>query len=223
MRIRIVKDGWPWILVPLIAAAALIWGGSLSGTGRVLMLTAAGVALLLSLFMLYFHRDPLRSPPPGENNILAGADGVIRRVEHLEEKEYIGGRAVRISIYLNPFNVHTNRTPIDGTVKKLAYTPGKHLFTISNAASEYNEHSNVYIENDKTKCLLCQIVGPIVRRVVYWLDEEQVLQAGDVFGMMKFGSRLDMYFPAEDVDVCINKGDKVVAGVTVVATLKSAV
>jgi phosphatidylserine decarboxylase len=221
MQIRIVKDGWPWILVPLVAGAALIWGATLTGSGRVLMQAAAGVSLLISLFMLYFHRDPLRTPPEGEGLLLAGADGVIRRVENLEEKNYLNGRAVRISIYLNPFNVHTNRVPMAGTVKKLAYSPGKHLLTISNAASEHNEHSSIFLENQQTRCLLCQIVGPIVRRVVYWLEEGQSLNAGDVFGMMKFGSRLDMYFPEEDInEVCVKAGDKVVAGVTVVALLK---
>ncbi len=181
----------------------------------------AGVfSLFVSLFMLYFHRDPTRNPPQDPTLILAGADGVIRRVEYMPEPEHIGGDAVRISIYLNPFNVHTNRMPIGGTVKKLGYTPGKHLLTIRNAASEHNEHSNIFIENERTRCLLRQIVGPIVRRVVYWLNEGQTVRPGDVFGMMKFGSRLDTYLPAHQVEVCVKPGDKVVAGLTVVAKLK---
>lgn len=219
--IPVVKDGWPWIIVPLVICVVLFWSATLSGAGRVLMSGVGGLSLIVSLFMLYFHRNPERSPSQDPDIVLAGADGLIRRVEQMPEPDYISGDAVRISIYLNPFNVHTNRTPIAGTVKKLWYSPGKHLLTIRNAASEHNEHSNIFIENDRTRCLVRQIVGPIVRRVVYWLKEGQSVRAGEVFGMMKFGSRLDTYLPADQVaEVCVKPGDKVTAGITVVARLK---
>ncbi|NCC51722.1 MAG: phosphatidylserine decarboxylase family protein, partial [Spartobacteria bacterium] len=115
---------------------------------------------------------------------------------------------------------HVNRTPIAGFVKHLSYTPGKHLLTYLNAASEYNEHSSVLIEGERINCLVHQIVGPIVRRVVYWLEPEQEVAKGELFGMMKFGSRLDIYLPADRVDVCIKPGDPVQAGLTIVARIK---
>ncbi len=222
MRIPMAKDGWPWIIVPLLIGAVLCWAATaLAGPGRMWMCVAGGFALAISLYMLYFHRDPTRHPPQDPQLVLAGADGVIRRVEHMPEPEYIGGEAVRISIYLNPLNVHTNRMPIAGTIKKLGYTPGKHLLTILNSASEHNEHSTILVENERTRCLMRQIVGPIVRRVVYWLKEGQTVGAGEVFGMMKFGSRLDTYLPVGEVaEVCVKPGDKVTAGLTVVARLK---
>ena len=106
-----------------------------------------------------------------------------------------------------------------GTVSALSYTPGKHLLTISNASSEHNEHSSILIDGPRTRCLVRQIVGPIVRRVVYWLQMNQPIQRGERIGMMKFGSRLDMYFPKTDVQVLVKKGDKVVAGVTPIAKI----
>ncbi|NCD33839.1 MAG: phosphatidylserine decarboxylase family protein [Spartobacteria bacterium] len=221
MRIPIVKDGWPWIIVPLIIGAVLVWSGvALSGTARSLMLAAGFLGLAVSLFMLYFHRDPVRVSPDGDELIVAGADGVIRRVEYMKEDNYLKQDAVRISIYLNPFNVHTNRTSIRGKVTALAYTPGKHLLTILNEASEHNEHSTIFVENEKISCVMCQIVGPIVRRVVYWLKEEQLVDKGEVIGMMKFGSRLDTYLPADKVNVCVKAGEKVQAGLTVIAQMK---
>jgi len=129
---------------------------------------------------------------------------------------------VRISIFLSPFDVHVNRTPLAGTVTALAYTPGKHQLTYLNAASEWNEHSAILIEGRGTRCLVKQIVGPIVRRVVYWLELQQRLAPGERIGMMKFGSRLDMYFPAAEVDALVQPGDRVRAGVTAVARLRRA-
>ena len=175
---------------------------------------------MLCLFMIYFFRDPERESPSGDNLVVAGADGVVRTVEEMPEPTYLKTDAVRISIFLNPFNVHVNRSPLAGNVTRLGYTPGKHLLTIQNAASEYNEHSSILIEGEQTRCLVKQIVGPLVRRVVYWLQEGQTLAKGERIGMMKFGSRLDMYFPRDAVDVKVMRGDNVQAGITVVATVR---
>lgn len=216
MRIPIVKDGWIWILGPVAV------GGPSGGWAWTAGLTALAVALwalsgIISLFMLYFFRNPERTPPAGENLVIAGADGLIRSVEDIEEKRFIKGPATRISIFLSPFNVHVNRSPIGGTVQALEYVPGRHFLTYDNRASELNEHSAILIEGAATRCLVKQIVGPGVRRVVYWLQLDQKLAAGDRIGMMKFGSRLDMIFPRGEVEVTVRKGDRVRAGLTVVA------
>lgn len=170
--------------------------------------------------MLYFFRDPERPLAAGPDELVAGADGLIRAIEPVQEGLLLKTEAIRISIFLNPFNVHVNRTPMAGQVKHLSYTPGRHLLTIQNESSEFNEHSSILIEGKHTRCLVRQIVGPIVRRVVYWLEMDQILAAGDRIGMMKFGSRLDMYFPKDDIEVLVRKGQKVQAGLTVVAKLK---
>jgi len=220
MTLKIVKDGWPWIIGPLIIAGL---AGLACSYAQLPMVGYAFYALgiLLALFMLYFHRNPDRVPPPDPKAIVAGADGVIRRVEKIHEDKFLKQETFRISIYLSPFNVHVNRTPMEGVIKHLSYTPGKHLLTYSNASSEYNEHSSVLIEGNEIQCLVCQIVGPIVRRVVYWLDLNQEVSKGELFGMMKFGSRLDIYVPADRVDICVEPGDTVQAGLTVVARIKS--
>jgi phosphatidylserine decarboxylase len=127
---------------------------------------------------------------------------------------------VRISTFLTPFDVHVNRSPMPGVVKALAYSPGAHLLTIRNAASEFNEHSSIHIQGQATQCLVKQIVGPIVRRVVYWLEEGQQLAAADRIGIMKFGSRLDVYLPEADVEVLVKRGDRVFAGKTIIARIR---
>lgn len=215
---RIVRDGWPFIIVPVMAFGLLGGAARYPGWNGVAW-SLWGIGLLLAAFMLYFFRDPDRTPPKDEKAIVAGADGVIRAIETIREEHYLNTETVRISIFLSPFDVHVNRTPMGGMVSALAYTPGRHLLTISNASSEHNEHSSILIEGEKIRCLVRQIVGPVVRRVVYWLAVNQVLEKGERIGMMKFGSRLDMYFPAEKVNVTVKKGEKVRAGETIVATL----
>jgi phosphatidylserine decarboxylase len=111
-----------------------------------------------------------------------------------------------------------NRTPIAGRIEFVNYTPGKHLFAFLDAASEYNEHSTVFIAGERTRCLVRQIVGPVARRVVCRKKAGDRVAAGDRFGIMKFGSRLDVYLPATEVTVRVHKGDRVVAGRTVIAT-----
>jgi phosphatidylserine decarboxylase len=213
-----VNDGWPWIVGPLVLFGVFGVSSYLAGfQGLAMALYAAG--LVLAGFMLYFFRDPERAVPQESGAIVAGADGLVRAIEEFHDDRYLMTDVVRISIFLSPFNVHVNRSPMAGVVKELAYTPGQHLLTIMNAASERNEHSSILIEGGKTRCLVKQIVGPIVRRVVYWLKTDQPLGKGERIGMMKFGSRLDMYFPKSDVKITVRKGDSVTAGVTVVATL----
>ena len=218
MKMRFVKDGYPLIYGPLLVFGLGAWGcfkmdWALAGH------VCAWIGILLALFMLYFFRDPERVSTAGSGELLAGADGLIRAVEKVREERYLKTECWRISVFLNPFNVHVNRSPMAGQVKGLAYTPGRHVLTMQNSASEVNEHSSIYIEGEKTRCLVKQIVGPVVRRVVYWLDMDQTIGRGDRIGMMKFGSRLDMYFPSQDVKILVKKGDRVKAGLTVVAAL----
>jgi phosphatidylserine decarboxylase len=216
MRLAIVKDGWTLIIGSPIAGGLIACACRLAGLDRAaLWFLAAGV--LVCAFMIYFFRDPEREAPADPDALVAGADGLVRAIETVREDRHLKTEAIRISVFLSPFDVHVNRAPMEGTVTDLAYAPGRHLLTIQNAASEYNEHSSIVIEGGGTRCLVKQIVGPIVRRVVYWLRSGQPLTKGARIGMMKFGSRLDMYFPKSDVRVVVKKGDKVRAGVTVVA------
>jgi phosphatidylserine decarboxylase len=181
----------------------------------VLLVTGA----VLTVFMVYFFRDPERPVTAGDDILLCGADGWVRNVDTLPEKKFLNCECVRICTFLTPFDVHVNRTPMEGTVTKLDYTPGRHVLTIQQAASEVNEHSSILIEGENTRCLVRQIVGPLVRRVVYWLVEGQKIAKAERIGIMKFGSRLDVYFPSGDVEVLVSKGDRVFAGITPLARI----
>ena len=182
-------------------------------------LTLFILAILAGAYMLFFFRDPERIPPADPDIVLAGADGRVMAVT-TAANEHIGDSAVRISIFLSLLDVHVNRAPIPGKVTELAYHPGKRYFTFQEKSSQYNQHSTIMIEGERTRCLVKQIVGPVARRVVYWLELGQMLKAGDRIGMMKFGSRLDMFLPADDVEVLVQPGEFVRAGLTPVARLR---
>lgn len=183
-------------------------------------IAGAVVAVVSVAYMLFFFRDPPRTPPSDPDVIVAAADGVIAGIKPVHEDTYLKTDTVRISIFLSLFNVHVNRAPIGGNSTFLGYFPGKHYFTFQEKSSEHNQHNAILIEGERTRCLLYQIVGPVCRRVVYWPDHNRTVPVamGERIGMMKFGSRLDMYFPAEDIEVRVTVGDKVRAGETIVAT-----
>jgi phosphatidylserine decarboxylase len=211
MRMRV--EVTPFIIIS-IAIGALI----------ALLNVAAGtiIGAVLVAYMLYFFRDPKRTIADDPTKILSAADGVIARITEIESDPHVGEDAIRISIFLSLFNVHVNRAPMSGKSRFLGYSPGKRLFTFDEKSSEVNQHNAILLENEHTKCLIKQIVGPVCRRVVYWLDHdnETAVQVGDKFGMMKFGSRLDMTFPKSDIVVTAKLGQKVQAGLSVVAELK---
>lgn len=177
---------------------------------------------VLIFYLCFFFRDPERIPPEAPDAVVSGADGVVAAIKTVHEDKYLNCETVRISIFLSLFNVHVNRSPIDGESTFLGYFPGKRLFTFQEKSSDENQHNAILVEGPLTRCLVYQIVGPVCRRVVYWPDHDKAvpLDKGERIGMMKFGSRLDMYLPSEDVTVTALVGQKVVAGETVVAKIK---
>jgi phosphatidylserine decarboxylase len=201
--------------------------------------SGAVIAAVLSAYFLYFFRDPERTAPTDAGAVVSGADGTVAGVNTLSPdamrrlagfcglagddlEAFAAGDVTRISIFLSLFDVHVNRAPIAGESRFLGYFPGKHFFTFHEKSSESNQHNSILISGGGTHCLINQIVGPVARRVVYWPDHDRgvPLEKGDRIGMMKFGSRLDMYLPAADIDVTVSVGDKVRAGETVVARLE---
>jgi phosphatidylserine decarboxylase len=214
----------PFLFVALALGAIMFGVIRLVRVSRGKALAVGGVvAVLLGLYMLYFFRDPPRQAPADPALIVAGADGTIMSVVDIQEPNFLKTNAVRISIFLSLFDVHVNRAPIDGIVEFAQYYPGARYFTFLEKSSEFNQHSTIVIRGAHTSCIVHQIVGPIARRVVYWLEPGTSLSKGDSIGMMKFASRLDMVFPKDDVEVVVAKGMKVRAGETVVARLKPAV
>lgn len=202
------------VLAVVLKLARVSWRKALGYSGF--------VAVILCLYLLYFFRDPVRTAPADPAEIVAGAEGKVMGVVEVQDPIYLKTRAVRISIFLSLIDVHVNRSPISGRVESAAYFPGARYFTFQEKSSELNQHSAILIRGNEVDCLVKQIVGPVARRVVFWLKDGQELRKGDPIGMMKFGSRLDMYLPADKVEVAVRKGDKVRVGETVVARLKTA-
>lgn len=223
MRVR--KEVIPFLISALIA-------GGLLGGGLLLLkvnLTAAFCSgllffVIMSGYFLFFFRDPVRNPPGDASLILSGADGVVAVIKDMEETDYMKCETVRVSVFLSLFDVHVNRAPITGKSRFLGYFKGKHFFTFQEKSSDHNQHNAILITG-KTRCLVRQIVGPVCRRVVYWPshDEDVALNMGDVIGMMKFGSRMDMYFPKGEVEITAKVGDRVHAGLTVIGRIKEGV
>lgn len=185
------------------------------------LLIGLNLAVIGSAYMLYFFRDPERLTPDDPSIVFAGADGKIMGVKQLVEPKHLQTNAVRISIFLSLVDVHVNRAPIQGAVTYARYFPGARHFTFLEKSSDFNQHSEILLENERTRCLVNQIVGPIARRVVFWVRVGQRPQAGQRIGMMKFGSRLDIYVPEADVEkILVREGQKVVAGETPLLRLK---
>jgi len=186
------------------------------------IMLAMGFVILGTAYLLFFFRDPNRTSPEDPTAILSGADGRVLSVTRLMEKKYLNTQCMQISIFLSIFDVHVNRAPITGHSKFVGFSPGKKLAAFREKSSELNQHNKILIEGTQTRCLIAQIAGVIARRVVYWLDQETPVpvSAGDRIGMMKFGSRLDIYLPDSDVNVLVQPGDRVRAGETIVAQIK---
>lgn len=171
---------------------------------------------LLSAFTLYFFRDPEREIPQGENLIVSPADGEIVGVDSVEHCPFIDGPAQRITIFLSIFNVHINRSPVKGKVEYRHYTPGKFIDARDDKSSLENERNAIGIETaDGKRYLVVQIAGLIARRIVCWKNPGEQLEAGERFGLIKFGSRTEIYMPI-DAKIQVKRGQKVMAGATVI-------
>lgn len=179
------------------------------------------IPLFLSIFTLYFFRNPRRKISAKNDEIVSPADGVILSVEEVEEKKYLQSKAIKVSIFLNLFNVHVNRIPVAGEIEYLHYHPGKFIPAFKSHASEINERNYVGIrcKNNPNLCVLVvQITGFIARRIVCWAQIGDKLQQGDLFGMIKFGSCTELYLP-NNSKVYVEKGQKVRGGETIIGRL----
>ncbi len=209
MRIPIASDGYRFI-IPLavitvaLALSPLIW--------------LAGVTGLLLLFVLNFFRDPERAIPNEESVIVSPGDGKV--VEIIEEKDALLDEPYRrISIFLNVFNVHVQRTPVGGRIERVQYNKGKFLNAASHKASLDNEQNSMIIHTGKEKVLVKQIAGLIARRIVCWAKEGDNYSLGQRFGLIRFGSRVDLFLPLS-AEVKVSLGDHVTGGSTIIGYLK---
>jgi len=182
-----------------------------------------GATILLSAILLAFFRDPDRLSPREENAVVAGADGVVMEVCEEDEERYLKTQSIRVSVFLSLWDVHVTRYPVSGTVREVGYLPGKAVPAFKTESSQVNRRSTIFIQNERTACLVKQIVGLVARRAVHWAETGQQVERGSRMGMMKFGSRLDILMPAADVTVVVRRGQRVRAGETVIARLNGAV
>ncbi|PRX33757.1 phosphatidylserine decarboxylase [Meinhardsimonia xiamenensis] len=176
----------------------------------------------LTVWCYYFFRDPERVPPRRPGLVLSPADGVVSQIGPAAPPPELDlGEAprTRISIFMNVFNCHVNRSPVTGTVKRIAYHPGRFFNASLDKASVHNERNGVVIElDDGREVAVVQIAGLVARRIVCFVKEGQRLEAGERFGLIRFGSRLDVYLP-EGVEPLVELGQTMIAGETVIAAL----
>ncbi len=175
---------------------------------------------LLFCFVAYFFRDPERTPPAGKNSLVSPADGVVIEIQDLESNPFIHGSCKKIGIFMSPLNVHVNRAPTDGVVNAVTYRPGKYLIAKREKASADNERNAVVLQCDwkNEQIAFVQIAGFIARRIVCYVKPGDRLKKGQRFGMIRFGSRVDVYLPTH-CDVSVKNGEIVKAGETVIAML----
>lgn len=215
----IVRDGLPFILGSL--AACLIALVAAMVTGSPWMGALAGALGVLTLLFTLFFRDPLRIAPPGENLVLAPADGWIVRVEPLAGHPYVGAPATVISIFLTVFDVHVNRVPAAGRIEAVEYHRGRFRAAFDRLASSENERTEIgLLTTGGHRVLFSQIAGSLARRIICRLSDGMTVSAGDRFGMIKFGSRSDVVLPPE-ARVLVSRGQHVRAGETVLGILEA--
>jgi len=198
-----VKEGIPFIVVPVIAAVILAFFS---------FWILAGMLIALALFMAFFFRDPTRTPPVDESLVVSAADGKVTRIEENDDGKLV-------SVFLSPLDVHINRSPIAGLVRSVTYVPGKKMPATSNQASFVNERNSLTIEGSKMTVVCTQIAGILARRIVCWSKEGDNLDLGQKFGLIKFSSRTDLLMP-KNVEIMVGIGDRVRGGETIIAKLR---
>ena len=224
MKIPLTKYGWPQVvLVPLAMFAAMVFIalGAINFLPTWLFILIEILLAGLLIFSLAFFRDPKRNCPSETNLLLAPADGRITEIENIGNVDFVGGDAIRIGIFLSIFNTHINRSPCNVRVEKITYKKGKYKNAMdpeSGRVNEANELELTRTDNPEDKLLVRQISGAIARRIVCRASQGQELTAGEKFGMIKFGSRTELYVPVNNsqyqVKCLVKIGDTVKAGLT---------
>ncbi|MFZ6016131.1 MAG: phosphatidylserine decarboxylase family protein [Nitrospirota bacterium] len=209
---RFAREGYPFIF------------GSLFITVTVLIVSSSSYFLLLTsyfffgltIFMAFFFRDPERKIPEGEGLFVSPADGKVILIKDVYEEDYLKANSKEISIFMSPINVHVNRAPCNGNVSIVKYSPGRFMRAYKDSASIKNENIVMVLDGKEGRVLVRQVAGFIARRAVCRVKVGDVLRRGERYGLIKFGSRLDVYLP-EDSVIKVKLGDKVKAGETVIA------
>ena len=208
--IPVAAEGWPFIL-PLAIATVLLFALGWQGAGV--------AALVLALFVLFFFRDPERIVPREKDVVVSPADGRVIVINDVYEPDYLKQDVKQISIFLSVFNVHVNRAPCGGAVEAVKYNPGKFHVASADKASLDNEQTAMVIANGKKKILVKQIAGLIARRIVCYARPGDTIKAGERYGLIRFGSRVDLFLP-KDSELRVQVGDRIKGGRDIIGALK---
>lgn len=208
--IPVAAEGWPF-LVPLAAVTFICFVLGLQQAGWVL--------LALTLFVLFFFRDPDRVVPEGNGVVVSPADGRVIVIKDIYEPDYLKQDVKQVSIFLSVFNVHVNRTPIGGTVETVRYNPGKFLVASVDKASLDNEQTGMVINDGTSRVLVKQIAGLIARRIVCYAKAGDAVKAGERYGLIRFGSRVDLFLP-RTTDLMVKVGDRIKGARDVIGVIK---
>ncbi len=209
-KIPVAKEGWPFILALAIFTMALfVFGWTSIGM----------LSLILTLFVLSFFRDPERIVPEGQNVVVSPADGKVVVIKDIYEPDYLQEEVTQISIFLSVFNVHVNRTPIGGVIETVKYNHGRfHIASVDNA-SLANKQIGMVIRDGNRRLLVKQIAGFIARRVVCYAKPGDMIKKGDRYGLIRFGSRADIFLP-KDAEIKVQLGDRVKGARDIIGLLK---
>jgi len=215
------REGFPFIIGSALLTAIVqvlfiyYWKSGNYGYAFFLLLFLYCASLGLTIFMALFFRDPERKTPGGKGIFVAPADGKVILIKEVNEGEYLKTPAKEVSIFMSLFDVHVNRAPCDGKVSVIHHAPGKFMVAHKEKASIENEYVVMVLDGDEGRIMVRQVAGFIARRIVCKVKPGDALRRGERYGMIKFGSRLDVYLPKE-TRIMVKLGDKVKAGETVI-------
>jgi len=212
----VAREGFPFVISTAGPAVVLLLAAAQVG-GPVLW-TLAAIITILAIAVLGFFRDPERSGPKGDELILSPADGKVIKIDHVEESSYVQGEALCISIFLSLFDVHVNRYPVSGDVKLRDYEPGRFEPAWRTSASHSNERASTGIDAHGQPVLVNQIAGLAAKRIVTYAELGDTVEQGERMGLIRFGSRVDIYMPKDAVP-SIEVGGRAVGGITVLAKM----
>ena len=174
---------------------------------------------VLTLYFAYFFRNPVRHVPDDPDALVSPADGTVQDITSVEYDDFVGGKANRITVFMSVFDVHVNRSPMDGEIKCQKYVCGAFRPAYKDAVGFDNEHHLLGLENDRLRITVTQIAGILARRIVSWVTLEDKLQKGQLYGLIRFGSCVEIVMP-ENVEILVKKGQKVTGGETIIGRIK---
>ncbi len=213
----ITKYGIDVLIIVIFFSAILILISLFLIKPQFLKILFVIIGFVILIFTIYFFRDPDRKIPNDPDSIIAPADGKIILIHEVFEPDYLKKDAIMISIFMSPLNVHVNRYPMNGKIGYFKHIKGKHIVAFADKSSELNERTLIGIEDGNRKILFKQIAGVLARRIVADIKVGSYVKAGERFGMIKFGSRVDLFIPKDNSSVIIKLGEKTYAGETVIA------